>query len=42
MDNCQCELCGCGAIAQYNHFRAYCDGAHPDYHKHDCNDCKVA
>jgi len=42
MDNCQCELCGCGAIAQYNHLCAYCDGAHPDYHKHDCNDCKVA
>jgi hypothetical protein len=37
---CLCELCGCNAEAQYGHLCAYCDGAHPDYHKHDCNGCE--
>jgi hypothetical protein len=39
MDNCLCELCGCGANAQYGHLCAYCDNAHPEYHKHDCDKC---
>lgn len=37
--NCQCGLCGCGAIAQYGCLCAYCDRAHPDYHQHDCEEC---
>ena len=38
--DCLCSLCGCGAEAQYGHLCAYCDSAHPEYHKHDCNECE--
>jgi hypothetical protein len=37
---CQCGLCGCGAEANDVHLCDYCDGAHPDYHKHDCDECE--
>jgi hypothetical protein len=37
---CLCELCGCGAKAQYRHLCAYCDGAHPEYHINDCLECE--
>lgn len=37
--DCQCGLCGCGAEAQYGCLCAYCENAHPDYHRHDCEEC---
>jgi len=37
---CLCELCSCGAERDEDeHLCDYCDGAHPDYHKHDCDVC---
>lgn len=37
--DCQCGLCGCGAKALYGCLCAYCENAHPDYHRHDCEEC---
>ena len=40
MGKCLCELCSCGGEQDYGHLCAYCDSAHPDYHKHDCDECQ--
>lgn len=40
MSECLCGLCSCGATVKQGHLCDYCEGAHPDYHKHDCNECE--
>lgn len=38
-NECLCGLCSCGGEQQYGHLCAYCDSAHPEYHKDDCDEC---
>ena len=39
MPKCLCGLCACGGEQDYGHLCGYCDSAHPDYHKHNCDEC---